>query len=228
MNIKPLCTLALMLLGATPASAVVYQLDYVTPTYVLPPDPVEGKVYEFNFFLSVTVHESLLFFSDTYTAELSVFDDAESGDVYVNGELHEGRVSAGFGYLTSNISMFRQFRLKLDTQSLQVFDWDIRFYEEYDEDYFSNPLFRRGDIYLGWDHWIDPETGLGVEFEVLAERYDLTDYKYGFFDTEPGSWTVTRTSSLPQTPSPVPLPAGLPLLMTGLLVLGIWRRLASR
>lgn len=228
MNIKPLCTLALMLLGATPASAVVYQLDYVTPTYVLPPDPVEGNVYEYNFFLSITVHESFLVSTHGNTAELSVFGEWYPQVLHIFGELYEDGAPDGFGYVTSNDSMFHEIYFKLDTESLQVLDWELRFYEEHGTDYFSTPEYRRGDIYLGWDHWIDPETGLFVDLTILEERYGFIGWKHGFMDSVPRSWTVTRTLPQSQTPSPVPLPAGLPLLMTGLLVLGIWRGLASR
>lgn len=154
----------------------MYQLDYVTPTYVLPPDPVEGNVYEYNFFLSITVHESFLVSTDANTVELSVYGEWYPEILYIFEEFYENGPPDGFGYVTSNDSMFHEIYLKLDTRSLQVLNWNLSFYEEYGTDYFSTPEYRIGDIYLEWDHWWDPETGSQVSFGVLAERYGLVDY----------------------------------------------------
>lgn len=210
---------ALAALCASPVSAVVYNFEYSGAGLLSPPDPVEGKVYGVSSpILTMSVHGSLLDFSDSSTARLSwywqPFDGprlfVDNRDQRVDGTSYNTASFPGFSLYSNGFLYFNEFELTFNTLTLEVSDWRIYFYDETGDDYFSTPQRRTFALFLG-DDFYDPGSD--------------PDWKFVFSTSVPGEWTVARDPPHgSQTPSPIPLPAGLPLMATALLALGLWRR----
>lgn len=225
MRFPTLCATALAALtAATPGHAVVYHFEYSGSPFSSPPDPVEGRVYTVDRSrLSMSVHESLLHFTDSSTATLTWGYNGMSDRSWLNGIL--GRTIPGFTWSADMFVHHNEVSLTFNTQTLQVTDWNIATYEEYFDEYYSTPLRRGVALYLGEKYDLfDEDIGEWVDIDYFMEKHGLTEYMFSFNTPEPASWTVSRSPPLaPITPSPIPLPAGLPLLATSLFALGLWR-----